>query len=138
MELFFGKDYIGMTNDSSISYELGNILPGEEKKICIFIYAKENAKGSENEDISKDIQNIRNLDIAKEYNNVRKYWVRHVEKYYNLKGEDYNEKIYKIYIRTILLFPLLTNSKTGGVIAGLEVDENREKSGGYGQEMLYL
>lgn len=132
MELFHGKDYIGMTKDSSISYKIGNMLPGEKKKISIFIYAKENSKGKENEEIIKDIQDIKKLDITKEYNSVKKYWRRYVEKYYNLKGEEYSEKIYQIYIRTILLFPLLTNSETGGIIASLEVDENKEKSGGYG------
>ena len=37
----------------------------------------------------------------------------------------------KIYIRSILLFPLLTNKETGGISAAVEVDENREKGGRY-------
>ena len=32
--------------------------------------------------------------------------------------------IYNIYYRSILLFPLLTNSETGGIIASAEIDEN--------------
>jgi len=41
------------------------------------------------------------------------------------------EKIYDIYKRSILLFPLLTNSETGGIIASAEVDENFTQCGRY-------
>ena len=39
----------------------------------------------------------------------------------------YKEKINKIYKRTILLYPLLTNEKTGGVSAAMEIDETFSK-----------
>lgn len=41
------------------------------------------------------------------------------------------EKIYEIYKRSILLFPLLTNQETGGVIASPEIDEERTRCGRY-------
>ena len=44
---------------------------------------------------------------------------------------SYDEKIYEIYKRSILLFPLLTNSETGGVIASPEIDEERTQCGRY-------
>lgn len=127
----YGKDYIGMTKDSSISYNLGNLKPGEEKKICIYIFAKENDRSNSFEDIANEIDKLKKIDIEKEYNNVKKYWEKYVEKYYSLKRKDYNEKVYKIYKRTILLFPLLTNRETGGIIAGMEIDEKKEMCGGY-------
>ena len=40
-------------------------------------------------------------------------------------------KVRKIYSRSILLFPLLLNKKTGGISAALEVDEEKDKSGRY-------
>lgn len=127
----YGKDYIGMSSDSSISYDLGTLKPGEEKKICIYIYAKENTFENSFEEIENSIDELKKLDTEKEYNSVKKYWEKYVEKYYSLKGKGYNEKVYKIYKRTILLFPLLTNKETGGIITGMEMDERREKSGGY-------
>lgn len=127
----YGKDYIGMASDSSISYDLGCLKPGEEKEICIYIYAKRNTFENSFEEIANDIDELKKCDIEKEYNNVKKYWEKYVEKYYSLKGKEYNEKVYKIYKRTILLFPLLTNKETGGIIAGMEMDEKRENSGGY-------
>lgn len=47
----------------------------------------------------------------------------------------------EIYIRSILLFPLLLNEQTGGISAALEVDEERENQEDIlivGQEMQYL
>ena len=37
----------------------------------------------------------------------------------------------KIYKRTILLYPLLSNEKTGGISAAIEVDEDRNFCGRY-------
>ena len=41
------------------------------------------------------------------------------------------KKVEKIYKRTILLYPLLTNTKTGGISAAVEIDEERTKCGRY-------
>ena len=129
--VIYGKDYIGMTNDSSIGYDLDVLKPGETKKICIYVYAKDNSKSGSFEDIANEIDKIRKIDSQKEFNVVKKFWEKYIEKYYNLKEKNYGDKVYDIYKRTILLFPLLTNQKTGGIIASMEMDENRQKSGGY-------
>lgn len=130
--MIYGKDYIGMSNDSSISYELGNFKPGEEKRISIFIYAKENNEDNNFEDIIYEIDKIKKTDILKELENVKKYWKKYVENHYKLEVKEIDKKIRDIYIRSILLFPLITNKKTGGIIAGLEGDEYKQRSGGYG------
>ena len=44
------KDYIGMSADCSISYNLGVIKPGEKKEICICILVGENTNISDLED----------------------------------------------------------------------------------------
>ena len=51
----------------------------------------------------------------------------------NLKEPEnsYEERIFEIYKRSILLFPLLTNEETGGIIASPEIDENFSKCGRY-------
>lgn len=128
----YGKDYIGMSNDSSISYNIGELKPGEEKSICIYIYTKENKEDGSFEEIINDIDKIKKLNVQKELESVKKYWQKFVDNHYRLKGQNYDSKIYEIYIRSILLFPLLTNKKTGGIIAALEGDDYKEKSGGYG------
>lgn len=126
------KDYIGMSNDSSISYDLGVIKPGEKQTIEICILIDDNKNVSEMED---EIERIKKIDLNKEYINTKAYWRKYVKNHngLNLKEPEnsYEEKIYDIYRRSILLFPLLTNSETGGIIASPEIDENFTKCGRY-------
>lgn len=83
--VIFGKDYIGMSNDSSISYALEKLKPGEEKIICIYIYAKENEKETSFEEIADEIENIKKIDVEKQYNQVKKYWEKYLQEHYFLK-----------------------------------------------------
>ena len=126
------KDYIGMSKDTSISYDLGIIKPGEKKTIEICVLIGENKNISEIED---EIERIKKIDLNKEYVNVKSYWRKYVKSHNGLNIKEpqnsYEEKIFEIYKRSILLFPLLTNPETGGVIASPEIDENFSKCGRY-------
>ena len=53
------KDYIGMSHDSSISFDIGVIKPNEEKTLEIFIWINENNENSNN-DNRKSIKKQRN------------------------------------------------------------------------------
>lgn len=131
--ILLDKDYIGMSNKSAICYSLGTIKPGEIKKIEIFININDNNTVPENIDAKNQVEQTRKMDINKLENDTKKYWNTYVEKHKKLdisKIEN-NEKINEIYTRTILLYPLLSNIKTGGISAGIEIDENLEKSGRY-------
>lgn len=126
------KDYIGMSKDTSISYDLGIIKPGEKKTIEICVLIGENKNIAEIED---EIERIKKIDLNKEYINVKSYWRKYVKSHNGLNIKEpqnsYEEKIFEIYKRSILLFPLLTNPETGGVIASPEIDENFSKCGRY-------
>ena len=128
------KDYIGMSSDSSVSFDIGKIKPGEKKELDLFIYVRNNEKIDE-EKLLKEISSIRKTDVVKEQNSVEKYWKKYVKDHTNIQlkeeNTEYNKKFNKVYKRTILLFPLLTNQNTGGVSAAVEVDENRENCGRY-------
>jgi len=128
------KDYIGMSPDSSVSFDIGKIKPGEKKELDLFIYVRNNEKIDE-EKLLKEISSIRKTDVVKEQNSVEKYWKKYVKDHTNIQlkeeNTEYNKKFNKVYKRTILLFPLLTNQNTGGVSAAVEVDENRENCGRY-------
>lgn len=146
------KDYIGMSNDSAISYNIGELKPGEEKEFEIFIYINSNQKRYKFEEIIKEIENLKKLDINKEEQKTEKYWTNYVKEHDELEiltkkerwqklitgQEQLDKNTYEkyiqmrdVYVRSILLFPLLTNSETGGISAAIEADEKREKSGGY-------
>lgn len=130
------KDYIGMAEDVGISYDLGIIKPGEEKQIDIFIYINNNERKSNFDEIIEDVENLRKIDIEKELENTKKYWEKYVKAHDTLKvlnneekwqikltgkqKEELNEytlekylEMKNVYVRTILLYPLLLNEATG-------------------------
>ena len=128
-----GKDYIGMSPDSAISYDLKTISPGEEVNLNLYIYINDNKEKCLLNELDNEINRFRKIDITKEFNDTVKYWQKYVKEYDKLGIEksDMNEKIKRIYTRSILLFALLTNQETGGISAGMEVDEDKTKCGRY-------
>ena len=126
------KDYIGMSKDSSIAYDLGVIKPQEKKVLEICILIDENKNISDMED---EVDRITKIDLHKEYTNTKAYWRKYVRAHNGLNLKEpqnsYEERIFEIYKRSILLFPLLTNTETGGIIASPEVDENFTRCGRY-------
>ena len=126
------KDYIGMSKDSSICYNIGIIKPQEKKELEICIFVDENRNVSEMED---EIDRITKIDLNKEYIQTKSYWRKYVKLHNGLNLKEpknsYEERIFEIYKRSILLFPLLTNEETGGIIASPEIDENFSKCGRY-------
>lgn len=149
---FQDKDYIGMANDSAVSFDIGTLKPGESKEFEIFTYINNNREKYQFDEIIEDIEKIRKIDTNKELKSVEKYWKNYVKEHDGLeiltKKEKWqklitgkqvaDEETYKkyeqmknIYTRSILLFPLLSNKETGGISAALEVDEERDKCGRY-------
>ena len=127
-----GKDYIGMSGDSAISYDLKEIKPGEEVSISLYVYINDNSEKNINK-IETEINKIKKIDEKVLKEETRKYWKNYVKEHDKLgiNKSDINEKIKKIFNRSILLFSLLTNDETGGISAGFEVDEGKTKCGRY-------
>ena len=121
-----------MSKDSSICYDLGTIKPQEKKTLEICILVDENRNLSEMED---EVDRITKIDLNKEYNETKSYWRKYVKSHNGLNLKEpknsYEEKVFEIYKRSILLFPLLTNTETGGMIAAPEVDEDFTNCGRY-------
>ena len=128
-----GKDYVGMSMDSSISYNIGTLKPNEEAEIDIILTVYDNKKNFEK--IEDENIRLKKIDIDKHFSDTKKYWKSYLKKHNTLNmPEPINEKerkIKKIYERSILLFPLLYNNETGGISAAAEVDENYTKCGRY-------
>ena len=128
----YDKDYIGMSKDSSIYYDLGIIKPQEKKVLEVCILAHENRNVSQMED---EIDRITKIDLNKEYTSTKSYWRKYLKAHNGLNLKEpknsYEERIFEIYKRSILLFPLLTNPETGGIIASPEIDEDFTRCGRY-------
>ena len=129
----YDKDYIGMSENSAISYNLGVLKPGEKKEFSLIVFLKYD-EGNISEVIEK-IDKLRKVNVDKEIEKVDKYWNKYFEEHNTLKikkdGTEFGNKLADIYNRTILFMPLLVNEKTGAIIASLEVDEERDKCGKY-------
>ena len=129
------KDYIAMSNHSAIAYDIGVLRPGETKEFNVYIYINKNYKVDVLDDLIKEIDQIKQYDTLKLMMDTKAYWRKYVKKHDLIKLKDYDElytaKIQKILRRTILLFPLLVNEETGGIIAALEVDEEKDLCGRY-------
>lgn len=128
-----GKDYIGMSRASAISYDLQTIKPGDEVNFNLYLYVNDNKEKCLLNELDNEINRFRRLDIVQEYEDTKKYWRKYLKDYdkLNIEKDDIDEKIKKIYNRSILLFSLLTNKETGGISAGMEVDEDKTKCGRY-------
>ena len=129
------KDYIGMSADSSINYDIGAIKPGESKELDIFMYLVDNEKKSQ-EEMWKQVEELKKIDVSHEQMIAQRHWKKYVKDHTNIElkeeNSEYNKRFNKAYKRSILLFPLLTNKETGGVAAAVEVDENLTQCGRYG------
>lgn len=128
-----GKDYIGMSPDSGLSYDINCLKPGEEREITIYIYINKNKHINILNQINDEIDRIKNIDVNFMLENTKEYWKNYVINHDILKInlKNYPEKVKRVYNRTILLFPLLINDMAGGISAGIEVDENKTKCGRY-------
>ena len=129
----YDKDYIGMSANAAISYDIGTIKPGEEKEFVLLMYLKYDDEDIK--DTAEQIDKLRKLNFNKEIEKVNKYWQKYVDAHDTLKlkndGTEYTNKLIQIYKRTILFMPLLMNEKTGGISASLEIDEEQDKCGKY-------
>lgn len=125
-----GKDYIGMSPDSSIEYDIGILKPGEEKIFNLYIHVSDNSDKNLLNDIEQEIERFRKIDLKKELEDTKKYWRKYLKDHSKIEFKK-NEALKRVYDRTILLFPLLINDSTGGISAGVESDEYKTRCGRY-------
>lgn len=128
-----GKDYIGMSSDSAISYDLKKLKPGEETELVLYVYINKNKNKNVLNDLDNEISRIRKKDTNELLDETIKYWKKYVKEHdvLEVNKKDVSAKVKRIYNRTILLLPILINETTGGISAGIEVDEDKTKCGRY-------
>ena len=89
-----GKDYVGMSKDSGISFDIGKLPAGHRKDIEICIYIDENKKTMH--DFMDEVERIRKIDFNKELNDTKAYWRKYVKEHDGLKIKEpqnsYEEK----------------------------------------------
>lgn len=128
-----GKDYVGMSPDSAIQYNLGILKPGEDTIFNLCVNVNDNSVKNIVNDLEIEIERFRKIDFKKELEDTKKYWRKYLKDHSRIqfKEEEANSALKKIYDRSILLMPLLINETTGGISAGVESDEYKQKCGRY-------
>ena len=126
-----GKDYIGMSPDSAISFDIGLLKPGEEKEFNLYVTVTDNSKINVLNELDLEIERFRKIDLKKELEDTKKYWKKYLKEHTTFDLPKDNKQLKKIYDRTVLLMPLLMNNTTGGISAGIESDEYKTRCGRY-------
>lgn len=116
-----GYDNIGMMNDGALAFRLGEILPNDRKYFNLYICAAHTIKEV------KKIANKR--DCSSEFGRTEKYWHDFLKSTKCLNTG--NAVVDELYSRSILVFKLMSDKKTGGLLASPEIDEEFTKCGRY-------
>lgn len=128
---FENKDYIGLSNISAVSFKPIYLKKEETKEFPIFIYLNDNKENSLLNQIDTEIIRLRKNNIKDLQEKRKKADLRYVRKHSEHKINIFSKKIQDIYIRSLLLFPILYNNNSGGYSAAIEVDEHKKFSGRY-------
>ena len=119
-----GLDDIGMMPGVVFKKDLGNLFPGDEISLTQYFCFAHDQKM-----LKKSVSDYLRTDKDKLLISATEYWRSYFEKL--KKPVTVDDEIKRIYERSVLLFALMTDKKTGAILAAPEVDEGFEKSGRY-------
>ncbi|MCX7748923.1 MAG: glycoside hydrolase family 15 protein [Clostridia bacterium] len=119
-----GFDSIGMMQDGALSWKLGTIHPNEKKFFSLKICASGTLKG-----VKELMPTVKYSDTHLEYDQTKEYWLQFINN--ANKVNTGNHDIDDLYKRSLLVFKLMSDKKTGGLLASAEIDETFSKCGRY-------
>ncbi len=119
-----GIDNIGMMPDGALAWKLGKIAPGGKKALSVYISAAHSLNAAR-----ESAKLARHLDYEKELKNTKKYWEDYLSSAQNIRTG--NKEVDELYRRSILVFRLMSDKHTGGLLASPEIDEEFTKCGRY-------
>ena len=120
----YGIDDIGMIGEAVQLWKLGRFNPGEVKNINIYVSC-----GTSLGESLKLTSLIKKENIYDIIDENKKYWYGYLD-----KGKivfSGNNDLDELYRRSLLIFKLMSDAKSGGLLAAPEVDEEFTKCGRY-------
>lgn len=120
----YGKDDIGMMKDAAVSWELGLFNSNETKSFNLYICAGRSLKACK-----ALIKKTKTIGAVKMLKETEAYWDDFLK--YSAKIESENSMLYNLYKRSLLVFNLMYDKSSGGLLAAPEVDEYFTKCGRY-------
>jgi len=119
-----GYDSVGMMNDAAVSWLLGIVPPGGSISFDLKISASDTLKGIE-EITGRAVK----LNVSIEFDTTAMYWHKFLERAGKIvTGRKETDRLYK---RSLLVFKLMSDAKSGGLLAAPEVDEEFTRCGRY-------
>ena len=120
----FGKDHIGMMKDAAVCWELGSFSKNQTKTFNLFISAARSLKEGK-----ALIRDCKSLGAAQLFSATQKYWKEYINDSRQVNtGIGLLDDLYK---RSLLVFKLMHDKKSGGLMAAPELDEYFTKCGRY-------
>jgi glucoamylase len=120
-----GVDSIGMSPDGALLWDMGILQSQHEKSITMYITFSKNLA-----DLKSLTARIKTSDYTFLREMTQNYWQAFLDRCNRVNSG--NEKADRIYIRSLLLFQLMTDKNTGGILASPEIDEGFTQCGRYG------
>ena len=119
-----GYNDIGMMPDGAVSWKLGMFRPGERKLFNVNICVSHTLK-----EVKKLVHETKNSDVLELYKGTQEYWKNFLTSARQIKtGKREVDDLYK---RSLLVFKLMADEKTGGLLAAPEIDEEFTRCGRY-------
>jgi GH15 family glucan-1,4-alpha-glucosidase len=116
---------IEMTTSGALAWRFELVEPGESVVLPLYL-----ACGSSLEEAVELLQEARERTSGEWYEETKQYWDRYLDSLKSCPLED--DDVRELYERSLLMFPLMSDAKTGSIIAAPEFDEHFTRCGGYG------
>ncbi len=114
-----------MTSDGALMWELGYLNGHDYIENVIYLVADTSI-----DTVTQSIDYVKNHSIDELEMKTFKYWNNIYQRSRDLPLSD--EKLKTLYLRSIMVFHLLSHVDLGGILAAPEVDEDFQYCGGYG------
>ena len=119
-----GSDTIGMMRDGALHWEERKVNAGEEICFPLHICMAHELKG-----LKALLQEIKSADPQVELDNTIASWRKYLAEARQIHTG--NDAIDGLYRRSLLVFALMTNKRTGALLAAPEIDEEFTRCGRY-------
>lgn len=117
-------DSIGMSPDGALLWDMGILHSGDETSLTTYISFSHCLN-----ELKLLANDIKKYNIDEHMNRVKEYWHDYLKSCSIIKSGI--PKADKIYERSLLLFGLMSDKKSGGLLASPEIDEEFTRCGRY-------
>ncbi|MGE4283757.1 MAG: glycoside hydrolase family 15 protein [Clostridia bacterium] len=121
---FYGIDDVGMVGEGVQAWELGKFQPDEKKSFTLYICCSKTLKK-----VKDETRKIKDQDVHFLLKDTKQYWMDHLEK--GKRRPSGSSDLDELYRRSLLVFKLMSDEVSGGLLAAPEIDEQFTKCGRY-------